>query len=239
MLVIAVVIVGSQLYFSSPPSTSTDHVTVEMIEKHLRSMSERPTFLDSLEELAPDEYRRTIKNAANEVNSLNSYSTVLDGLAAAATRLRVQHAENALASSDANLKAVLRNHLAIITELSKDNEACIVFLKTGIPALPSRKQRELFPQTNQGASAMIRTLFSAEGVVVPRKAPNQNDWEKLLPLFLARGLTGADRELIATENYENPGYCLAMIKFLQAVIELQGKSGERIRAVLVYGLAKA
>ncbi len=146
---------------------------------------------------------------------------------------RLSLAMYASALSDQQRKDILSTTLDLVRAFEDRPELCIDVLMTGGQNLT---QEQLLPAKdilNRSLTVMTESLLDARqaaggGALVPTP-PTEQDYAALVQILLERGVPEDQIQALTNEDTLHPQFCQAQIAFTEALLDLEGASGEAIR----------
>ncbi len=146
---------------------------------------------------------------------------------------RISLATYAAALSDNQRKEIMQSNLDWLRAYEDQPELCIDIAMTGGRNMTQEQLRLGGDLLNRHMIVMTENLLdarqaAASGALVPRP-PTEQDYGALSELLYARGVPEDQLQALSNEDTTHPNLCQALIAFVDAVIDLEGASGEAVR----------
>lgn len=148
--------------------------------------------------------------------------------------IRRRHAHSLKTAPDASLAAVLEAQLQILKHFENDSALCNQVFAYGPIAVPKDEQSKLIDTVKLSATILFRAMHEGDTFPVKREAATDEDWSKLMDVFLSSGGTEEEIALISDPNVKDPALCGAGLRFLRAASFADFEGADRVRAELVY-----
>ena len=146
---------------------------------------------------------------------------------------RVSLATYASALNDQQRKDILQTSFDMLRAFEDRPALCLDLAMTGGENMTQEQLLSAQSLLNRNMIVMTQSLLDARqaaagGTLVPRP-PTEQDYAALLQLLYARGVLEDQVQALFNEDASHPQFCQAQIAFLDAVIDLEGASGEAVR----------
>lgn len=187
-----------------------------------------------VDERAPTDMDYIIERLFAQEGEMRSVEQVRQMLTQEVINYRVSLATYAAALSDMQRKEIMQSSLDMLRAYENQPELCVDIAMTGGQNMTQEQLRMGGDLLNRNMIVMTENLLdarqaAASGVSVPRP-PTEQDYGVLVQLLYERGLPEDQLLALFNEESTHPQFCQAQIAFLDAVIDLEGASGEAVRS---------
>lgn len=147
---------------------------------------------------------------------------------------RVSLATYASALNDEQRKDILQTTLDMMRAFEDRPALCLDLAMTGGQNMTQEQLLSAQDLLNRNLIVMTESLLdarqaAASGTSVPRP-PTEQDYGALVQMLYDRGVPEDQLHALFNEDASHPQFCQAQIAFLDAVIDLEGASGEAVRS---------
>ncbi len=179
-----------------------------------------------------DEIRRILKTAHRNVEAaeLQIYNAGAD--------IRKRHAQSLRYASGPDLNRVIAQQADLVRPFRSEAAVCNALLMQGPMAL-SHEQRQRYG-TNLGEARILdRAMHTAQRDPVKRPEPTSEDWTALFDLYLSKGFTAEDIDLVVSPDQGDPRLCNAMLGFFDVLRGANFAGSDAIKAELAVAIVNS
>lgn len=148
--------------------------------------------------------------------------------------IRRRHAPKLKTAPDASLVAVIEAQLQLLKHFENDPALCNQVFMYGPVAIPKEQQEKLIDTVKLSAAILFRAMHEGDAFPVNRGAATDQDWGKLMEVFLSSGGTEEEIAPISDPNVQDPALCGAGLRFLRAASFAEFEGADRARAEIAY-----
>lgn len=147
---------------------------------------------------------------------------------------RVSLAPYAPALNDEQRKDILQTTLDMMRAFEDRPALCLDLVMTGGQNMTQEQLLSAQDLLNRNMIVFTESLLDARkaaagGTSVPQP-PTEQDYGALIQILYERGVPEDQLQALFNEDASHPQFCKAQIAFLDAVIDLEGASGEAVRS---------
>jgi len=154
--------------------------------------------------------------------------------------IRRLHADNFLASSEAQVANLFNTNHALTVRVAEDEgwQVCNAFLNKGGIAIMNIN--EAYSESVAVLAVdLLRVLAEAKDRPSIREAASEEDWAKFIELWRGSGGTQTDLELVMSPDFKRQETCDAFLSLYDKISRLEGDLGDRIRTDFLVSMAKS
>ena len=148
--------------------------------------------------------------------------------------IRRRHAPNLKTAPDASLVEVIEAQLQLLKHFENDPALCNQVFMYGPIAIPKEQQAKLIETVKLSATILFRAMHEGDAFPVERGAATDQDWGKLMEVFLSSGGTEEEIALITDPNVQDSALCGAGLRFLRTASFAEFEGADRTRAEIAY-----
>ncbi len=146
---------------------------------------------------------------------------------------RLSLAIYASALNDTQRKQIIQSSLDLLSAYEDRPALCLELAMTGGKNMTQEQLLSAQDLMNQNLIVMTVNLLDArtaasEGASFP-KPPTEEDYGLLVQILIDREMPGDQLQALFSQDTSHPQFCQFQIGFLQAVLDLEGLSGEAVR----------
>lgn len=150
--------------------------------------------------------------------------------------IRQRHAQSLRHASSADLNKVIAQQTGIVRPFRSEATLCNTLLMQGPMALSPEHRRRVVSQLGN-THVLYRSMYNAQKNPVERSEPTDAAWEALFDLYLAKGHTPEDIDLVVSPDQTDPRLCNAMLGFFDVVRSATFPGADAIKAELAVAMA--
>lgn len=236
MILIGLGNIGGSIYSlavnGSPPGSGLGVSRAEM--RNIMLSGDMAPFWQVVSERAPQDMDYIINRIFDQEDEMQNAERARQIFNQELVKYRVSLATYASALNDQQRKDIIQTTLDMVRAFEDRPALCLDLLMTGGQNLT---QEQLFSSRNlwnQNMIVVTESLFDARqvaagGTLVP-KPPTEQDYGALVQLLYERGVPEEQLQALFNEDTSHPQFCQAQIAFLDALLDLEGQSGEAVRS---------
>ncbi len=212
----------------------TDPVLLAMSERALASPGGRT--MAHLRAEDPDAYWTLIRRLSAASDSATAARLGVE----AGVAFRRKLARYARAVSDADAKRVLGAYESFVASVAGDRDLCGRLLALGALGMTRRERARHAERLDVLADALFGALRAAKRRGGSATPASDADWARIFTAWSrSAGATRAQIRAVTANDRRRRGYCRGMLGLLSAIRAADGADAERVRADLIYELARA
>ena len=214
-------------------------VTISDAQVENALVSASPALWSYLKNEFPEDYRLVTLQMKEIVRTELSLDSAQRKAGEATQSLRRKYAKFALYGDDASFSEVLSATLSLTRALQvRDPALCARFaIEGGMAFVGTPLMREYGDELEASAISIFKSIRSGIDNPILRSEPKDEDWIVVTDIMSGFGASEKDFNSIASPIASDPNLCGAMIRLLEAIVQVPGASGATLRGGFVRDVA--
>lgn len=235
MTLIGLGTIGGSIYslavYGPPPGPGLGVSRAEM--RNIMLNGDLGPFWRVVDERAPTDMDYIIERMFSQEADIRSVDQGHQILNQELVSYRVSLATYASALNDMQRKEIMQSTLDLLSAYEDQPALCLDISMTGGQNMTQEQLLSAQDLLNQNLIVVTENLLDAraaasEGASVPTP-PIEEDYGLLVQMLIDRGMPDDQLQALFSEDTSHPQFCQFQIEFLQAVLDLEGSSGEAVR----------